>query len=472
MMSSSKNKPGPPADRKLGEGNAAPADRATVTRPSLARDQNTGRDCKCSSEHTAKCNDRHADCNSKKGAARESASRASTPASSSSKSSKGVKCDGKHRDGNGHSKKANKPGDCAPHNKGATCGSGKDFSVRQLAAEVESYHRTEWYTQCVGQGFATQAALDRFNDFVRANADGIDPRMAPVCRHCYSSDLVLCDCFVATAAANAAVLEGDALLVPNAKRNFVWQWDWWNRIKRMFVRPNYDPQLPINHQIGWLSNASLGDDLVNTEMLAYIRLYLNVDYTINGVFDRRSKLAHAKKLALRWLDEKKIPMKARETSLAASCLSATVQKATDMEDDDMLLARNNEKHNITQYFRRPPGIGMLQVVWIGGLLMCPALTVRTARAAISFAEWTLIRLTTPLIQIWASGSVSGVRLEARTALNIVRAVLASISNGIVMPCFIATRQWLCNTALTMSSAASNTAISNVLPIGATLISSC
>jgi len=385
---------------------------------------------------------------------------------------KGVKCGGKHRDGHGHSKKANKPGDRAPHDKGATCGSGKDFSVRQLAAEVESYHRTEWYTQCVGQGFATQAALDRFNEFVRANADGIDPRVAPVCRHCYSSDLVLCDCFVAAAAANAAVLEGDALLVPNAKRNFVWQWDWWNRVKRMFVRPNYDPQLPINHQIGWLSNASLGDDMVNTEMLAYIRLYLNVDYTINGVFDRRSKLAHAKKLALRWLDEKKIPMKARETSLAASCLSATVQKATDMEDDDMLLARNNEKHNITQYFRRPPGFGMLRVVVIAGLLMCPGLTVRTARAAMSITEWTFVRLTTPVIQFWAHGSAMFVRLEARTALNLVRAVLESTWSGIAMPCYIATRQWLCNTALTMSSTASRTAISNVLQNGATLTSGC
>jgi len=358
-----------------------------------------------------------------------------------------------HNKKKGHTKsdKRNKPVGGNQHNKTSSAGSTEKLTT----AGINEYKRTVWYVRAVEKGFKNQAALDRFNEVVTTMGDSIDPRSAPVCEWCGHSDLTLCSCLI-TDAANAVHVDvvDDVLVLPLGGANNLWRFMWVDRIRRMFIRPSYNPANNINHNIGWFGNQDLPEDnMLLADMLAYIRLNQHSTYIVNNVEDRRAKLAHSKKLALRYLDEKKVPLTERCQPNAVSRIHYTVQKATDLPDDNFLFSETNEKHNITS-FVKAPGISWKQVILVTAILS-PALVKWGVLASMktNLSLWS--RLAILNARILASGSCLMLKSLIQTFYRALRAIAADISSGPVQHCYTAIRQWLCSivriTSMTPSS---------------------
>lgn len=354
--------------------------------------------------------------------------------------------------GNVNSKKATEQVQAKHHNKNVRGGSPFD----KLKSGLNEYYATAWYTKAVGAGFKSKAALDRFNAAVAAKANDIDPNCAPVCTSCGSSDLQLCDDFIV---ANGVVaIQDDALVVPAGAANVRFSWDWFKGIRRAFTRPWYNSEHPINHQIGWMDNNSLPEgELLWADLASYIRLNLNTSYTLNGVFDRAAKLAHAKKLALRFFDENKVGNNERLEPGFVARVHFTVQRVTDQADDAFLLAQTNQEHNITSllmkmpWFKRSFLTACLVAISLPFLprIVCALLPTRMSR---------LRHILTTLGRTLANGRNSALKLPAQAILTLLRAISAKLWNGVVTPCYTAIQRLLCSIALIMSLTASNAAI--------------
>lgn len=321
--------------------------------------------------------------------------------------------------------------------------------AKSIAREINTYKFTRVYRDALSKTFATKAALDAFNTWASKNTDHIDPSAIVVCCDCGHAEITLCDCWI-TAAPNAvpAPTPGVVLAIPSGPANIRWRFGWVDQVRRMFAWPSYNPDAPVNHQIGWLSNSALQEgDLLVPEMLAYIRLNQNTSYKIDGVFDRNAKLAHSKKLALRYLDEMKVPLGERTSSRFIACLHHTIQKAADNEDDDFLLQTNNEGHNIYSVFRKAPV--KRTTVLIAAAVLSPVLVSKLVGAKMNLMSWIYNRLTIPTARTLAHGSGLVVRSAIHTVSAISTVLREHIWNGFFQRYCIGTQQWLCSTARTM-----------------------
>lgn len=340
------------------------------------------------------------------------------------------------------------------HNK--TSGAGN--TDKAITAGVQEYQRTKWYVKAVEAGFKNQEALDRFNQAVTAMADHIDPRSAPVCEWCGHSDITLCSCLI-TNAANAVRVDvvGNVLVLPQGEANNLWRFMWVEKVRRMFVRPSYNPANDVNHNIGWLGNGDLPEaDMLLADMLAYIRLNQHSTYIVNGVEDRRAKLAHSKKLALRYLDEKKVPLAERCQPNAVARIHYTVQKATDQPDDAFLFAPVNEKHNITSFVKAPGlNITRYHIIAIASIIS-PALVRWGVLANMRVNLYLWSRLAILNARILVSGSGLMLKSLTLTSYRALRAIAEDILNGPVPRYCTAIQQWSCNIARTMFTTVSFT----------------
>lgn len=354
-------------------------------------------------------------------------------------------------------------GNAAPQGKTWKGKSADQKLNSQIAQAMCEYRDTAWYEKAVKQGFKNKAALDKFNAVVTAKSDSIDPRYAPVCSTCGHSDLTICDCLI-TAKANAVADDDDVISIPQGSPNFRYEWNWVGRIKRMFSRPNFDSAAPVNHNIGFLDNSELlGQEMLWGSLLAYLRMNANTSYCINGVYDRNQKLAHMKKLSLRYFQEMNVPPKDRLNPLFVNKVHHTVQVACDMPDDEFLLREVEMRHNITSFFNART-LWRWRYVWIAGLAcLSPTLVSSAVNVSQRIHQWIFVRLTITNARILAFGSVSAVGSLAQIVSSTAPVIVGNIYAGIVRPCYITIQQSLCSIARTMSSRASSTDISRILP---------
>jgi len=313
---------------------------------------------------------------------------------------------------------------------------------RRIADGINEYRSTAWYERAVKNGFKNKAALDRFNEIVRTRQDQIDPNRIPVCVDCGHSDVLLCDCCIVNLP-GAVIIEDDVLIIPREVANVNYRFDWVNKVRRMFIWPKFVSTEKINHNIGWLSNGDLPEDMIWTEMLCYIRMKQNTTYKVNGVDDRAARLAHSKKIALQFLSNQKIREDQQLSPEFVNRVHYTVQKACDQVDDNFLFTQNNENHSL---FHRVPWRICGRVGLAGLVLISPRLAAALGTA-----------LLTVLLKIWRQFSKADSLLVANGSVLVLRSILSQLKftagalsgaiwSGLVKPCFIATQQWLCKIA--------------------------
>lgn len=319
---------------------------------------------------------------------------------------------------------------------------GRDLR-QQIDRAEDAFRRTEWYLAAVKAGFKNQPALQRFNETVATFRDQIDPAKTPVCLECGESNLTLCDHFVISRGADVV---DNALIIP-AGVNMSTRYDWVNKIRRIFVWPTYNSNLDINHSIYGFDNQTIGDTLLWPDLLAYIRLNLHTTYKRNGVFDRAAKLAHSQKLALRFLDERKVTLEDRTRPHFVAVFKNTVKKACDQRDDSMLLQDTPEVHN---YFWAAPS-RILRNKWTlftVAAVMSPKITSKLLSASMRINMYIMKQQTKALLPVLETGSELSLKYAVTTLMNVSNALLSGIWNGIFQPSLTGLKQLSCKTVLT------------------------
>jgi len=354
-------------------------------------------------------------------------------------------CDPGKTNGNGHSFKAKKPVEGKPHNKSVDVGN-------IIYKGTMEYKYTKIYKDACMKTFKTKEALKKFNSWAETNSDHIDPAHYIVCGDCGHCDLQLCECMVTNAPTAVTVSTDTLFTIPTGKLNVKWTHQWVNSVRRMFTWPTYNPELPINHNIGIIDNSLLPEnEMLIPDMLAYIRLHQNTSYVLNNVFDREAKLAHSKKLALRFLDECKMKHSDRNAAGFVARMHFTVQKATDSGDDNFLFAKCNEDHNILSFLPAPVKVVqcirtlikwlcIVSLILIGGLLVASMMQSRTTLSpSIIVPAQTLV-----------SGSFSHSESLHLTDWDSLLALSDAISSGTCQHYLTEAEQRSCNIVRTMS----------------------
>jgi len=334
-------------------------------------------------------------------------------------------------------------------------------SKKAIEQAVEGYHRTEWYSKAIKSGFKNLGALKRFNETVAAFQDQIDPLLVPVCMECGNSDVELCDHFV-VAAKVAVDVEEDALVIVPAV-NMKHRFQWVDKIRRMFTWPSFNSTLVQNHNLAGFRNEQIADTYIWPELFSYIRMGFNTTYVINGVNDRAAKLAHAKKLGVRFLDETKVSLADRNRPEFVNRFIHTVQRACDQRDDEMLLVETNPVHN----FWVAPST-LLKVVGVGAvcgtIYFSPVLAAKLHVALLKPIHSFCGRLLTGSVVSLLLGSLQALKYLTRTVLEIGSATRSIMWSGSATHSSTGIQQLSCRIAPTMCTRVFTSGISSILPI--------
>lgn len=222
--------------------------------------------------------------------------------------------------------------------------------VRGMCYEQEKFAMTEWYSKARTAGFATAQALINFNALVRKKASQLDPRALEFCQCGFydeTCEFVLCECLIAAPVnsnENVALEKPPAPVysdgVPDGDFRvqssiFGHMSKFWNGL---FLEAKFNSDRLLNHNIP-RAYLDTPDAAINEQMLLYIRKRMMTDYSVNGVWNRAVVLAHAKRLGLTFLEEKKLEISTPQDLVS---FHKTVQVAADQEDDQWLLAHRNE----------------------------------------------------------------------------------------------------------------------------------
>jgi hypothetical protein len=171
-------------------------------------------------------------------------------------------------------------------------------------------------------------------------------------------------------------------------------------------------------------------------------LGMNTSYEINGVDDRKARLAHCHKLAQRFMDERKIKPTDRTNTLFVNVVTSTIGRACDSVENRMLYAPSNPSHN----FWPAPRPFMTSCVLVG---VAPVLMTLLSRHLRSRIYTALLRgaLFIPrrhaqvFLEILQNGSILLLRRATSLVRSAVNVLGPSIYSGIAQPCSIITLPW-------------------------------
>jgi len=221
-------------------------------------------------------------------------------------------------------------------------GGEKHARNRQISVETNNYHLTEAYRRAVGSGFKSQGALERFNQWVTANAGSIDPQYVVVCGHCGGADLVLCEHFVNQKSENK---EQDGALVIQApiRTHHFWTFQLIDGIKKMLVWPKFDFDSQNNKYLGGFENCDIDDENIIPDLYNHIKVRMQTSYQVNGKEDRALRLAHCQRIMHKWVESKKMNLD-NDTVLTNRAMF-TVQRVCDNAENQVLYAATDPTAN-------------------------------------------------------------------------------------------------------------------------------
>jgi len=316
---------------------------------------------------------------------------------------------------------------------------------------------TDWYLTAVKRGFKNQAALDRFNATVATVANDIDPRQVPVCMECGNSDVALCTHYVVDG--GVVAVDDNAIAIPTTGGFFMrWRFQWFERVRKMFVWPRFDSSLLVNHHNAGFDPSVIPDTELWPEMLCYIRLHLHTEYKIDGVFNRAAKLAHCKKLANRFLTDNKIKLSACLEPEIVNKIQLTVARACDQRDDQTLFKKDDPRRN----FWIAPGRIPVGKLILAATIISPPIVASLVSASLRMKFFVYGQLVQANAAILADGSVQAFRFALSTTSAVTIALARSIWSGLVVPCLTWIQQSSCKAVDTMSTNLSTSAISSRL----------
>lgn len=226
--------------------------------------------------------------------------------------------------GQGH----NKPR--GPHNN-TLVGVVGDLPAAVGNAVVE-YEYTRHYLAGVKK-YANAAALARFNTWVLANQTKIDPKEQVFCAECADVSFNLCEHWIDV----VEVAPPREHLLP-AEHEFSWRFQPIKYLRDGFGWPKFDTLSVSDDNLGGFNNDSLPDNLVIRELFSYLLFNMQTSYVVSGQDSRELRLAHAHKLAQRWIKERGQDKLVEDDLHYSVRVRMTIQRACDNAQNNMLYA--------------------------------------------------------------------------------------------------------------------------------------
>lgn len=307
---------------------------------------------------------------------------------------------------------------------------------------TEQYPLTRVYAAAVKSGFRTKAALDTFNANA-AWATSVHVSVIPVCTECGNSSVKLCDHFVVPHAEKAAELVDVATVALQSHENMNYRFMWVDRLLRMFTWPTFKPDLPVNRKLGGYSNRDIldrgdldeydpdffaVDPLLIPDLLAYIRLNMHVSYKVLGKEDRALRLAHCKKLADRWLIERKFD--SSQPAFVNGVLH-TVQVACDNAENPMLLEENDPTINKWTMGFHKSLPSRRAIIWVAPVvfsMLHPGTRSAISRVVLRPCLSYLRRLLQSSAEVLLSGSALALEQVGKSIRNLGQFIQSTSSN--------------------------------------------
>lgn len=224
------------------------------------------------------------------------------------------------------------PGPPKPVNR-PTKQAGKSKIKNKIDKELSVFQDTRNYLRGRDCFYPDAMALARFNNWVEAHRANIDPQEQFFCNVCGHVGFDLCAHRITRVEIE---IQEDEPVVDERLRHHQWSWPISKTIKRAFRWPALDTHSPHDEFIAGLSNEHLNQDLIITELFAYIVLHQQTSYLVNGREDRALKLAHSHRLAEKWLISSNKEKMAENDLHYSVRVRFTVQRACDNLQNSML----------------------------------------------------------------------------------------------------------------------------------------
>lgn len=253
----------------------------------------------------------------------------------------------RRKDGAKSSKHRRRKVKTSPKPKGKGSGSPTDGQARHIADELNKFKKTKLYKTAFEKGFRSIASLNKFNDWAAAHVDEIDPDAIPFCTYCMVQNVELCDCFISTMGQVDVHEVDDSLVIPSGPKapielHYTWFGRFYRRVFRGYDRSRFNPNIVNNHHVNelaevrdWAKHQERCDEDIIEPMYCYIRAHLNVSYALDGVDQRKARLAHAHKLALKWVEINKFTTRLTEITFV-NMMQVTIQRCADQCENNLL----------------------------------------------------------------------------------------------------------------------------------------
>lgn len=220
---------------------------------------------------------------------------------------------------------------------------GKDFTAAKIKQQVVTFKSTALYVRGRDQIFPDAMALARFNNWVVAHRDEIDPSEQKVCLKCGHVDLPLCAHSVAEPVVVAQPVA--PVVVPNNLRHHEWTFRPLQSLKDAFQWPGFDTHSQSDARLHGFSNHHLPEDLIIPELFSYLTLNMQTSYLVNGKEDRALRLSHVHRLAQKWVITKNLEAAVSADQHYCVRVKFTIQRACDNAQNTMLYGERDPARN-------------------------------------------------------------------------------------------------------------------------------
>lgn len=216
--------------------------------------------------------------------------------------------------------------------------------IRNIKQQVKTYKTTSLYLRGRDLIYPDALALARFNTWVAANQDEIDPAEQKVCGVCGHVDFQLC-AHSLREDPPSVVTEDVPLVADNLRHHRIKNLSFLSSLRQAFASPGFDTHSMSDDRLHGFTNDSLPDELMIPELFSYLVFNMQTSYEVNGVDNRALKLSHVHRLAQRWVIAKNLENKLEADLHFCVRLRNTVQRACDNAQNAMLYAHRDPVRN-------------------------------------------------------------------------------------------------------------------------------
>jgi len=220
---------------------------------------------------------------------------------------------------------------------------GKDFTAARIERQVAVFKSTALYVRGRDVIYPDNLALARFNAWVVAHQNEIDPSEQRVCVKCGHVDFQLCAHSVAEAPVK--VVASDPEVVSDELRHHNWSFRPFRVLSEAFQWPGFDTHSQSDARLHGFSNHHLPDQLIIPELFSYLTMNMQTSYLVQGVEDRALRLAHVHRLGQKWLLLRNLEGVVESDHHYCVRVKLTIQRACDNAQNTMLYGERDPARN-------------------------------------------------------------------------------------------------------------------------------